>query len=225
MNFAAMPETRRLRRHLPMPIMLRSGHSAREVAEHEAAHVVTILATGGDALYVRTGNLAEFGRPNELDGMTICVVAAASLGTMALAGMIWDCAPHIGPLDAQMVLRWLQSHVGPRPRMHADKVRRLIRGAKSEAAQILVDNHSAVLAVADYIETKGTVFDGRTLRRVASKHMRLPPMTITPMASTWWLAINLDKRATRVIHEIGLGPALCIAQEEMSKKAFGRGAG
>ena len=45
MNLAATPEIRRLRRHLPMPIMLRLSHSARQVAEHEAAHVV---ATTGE---------------------------------------------------------------------------------------------------------------------------------------------------------------------------------
>lgn len=201
-----------------MPIMLRLSHSARQVAEHEAAHVVATLATGGDALYVRTGSLAEFGRLDDSDGMTFSVVSAASLGAMALAGMIWDCAPHIGPMDARIILQWLSYYVGPRPRMHANRVRALIRGAKSEAAQILVDNHSAVLAVADYIEAKGTVFDGRALRRVASKYMRLPAMTITPMANTWWRAINLDRKAQRIICAIGLGPTLDEAQKEMRRK-------
>lgn len=218
MNLAAMPEIRRLRRHLPIPIMLRSRRSVREVAEHEAAHVITTLAIGGDPLYVRTGNLAQLGRPDDLDGMTLSVVSVTSLGTMALAGMVWDRAPRLGPMDARIVLQWLHYYVGPRPGMHTSRVLDLIRGAKSEAAQILANNRPAVLAVADYIESKGTVFDGRTLRRVASKHMPLPVMTVTPVANKWWRAINSDKKAERDIRGIGLGPELRAAQEKMSTR-------
>lgn len=216
-SLASSPLVRRLRRQLPIPVMTRNSHTRRQIAEHEAAHVVVAIAIGGDPLFVHVGKSlgGVAALSGQDDGLFVAMVPEAAIGVTSVAGMVWDKSDKIGPHDAMLLLHWMQTELGGYPQRFPSESAQMVAAAKGSAANILASNSSAVMAIADHVERFGTVFDGRTLRRIASRHMSLPRRKVS-LSEHWWKAINGNHGASATVASAGIGDFLDLARKELA---------
>lgn len=134
---------------------------------------------------------------------------------MSVAGMIWDKSDSIGPNDGLALLQWLQFELGEWPNRFPLDSAKLATSARKDAAEILADNKSAVISIADHVEYFGTVFDGRVLRRIASRHMSLPRRKVS-LSEHWWKAMNGHVGARSTVASAGMGGLLDLARKELA---------
>lgn len=211
------PLVRRLRRQLPFPIMTRppAGFTKRQRAEHEAAHIVVALALGGSPLFVHLGDTIG-GEPCGTGEAMFGVYAIGdAMGPISVAGMVWDHRDAIGPSDGEILYNWLSFYLGPWPSRYTAIRAHHVEMARSTAEDILEDNRGAVSEVADLFADRDSVFDGRTLCKIARKHM--PSRRNTPDFTTYWgRAIGGDEEATAPIVAIGLGNMLSLVRKELA---------
>lgn len=207
-----------LRRNLRVRTATDRRYTPRELAEHEAAHVVVAMATGADVLMVHVG--ATFGgeRLSNSDVDGICVMAMVSeFGHVAVAGMVWDMSDWLGPADAAMMLSHLRGELDEWwPMRRPLEVAGLIWKAIGDASGILAKYGDAVRAVADTIENHGgTVLDGSIIRKTVSRFMRLKKPPSYPHR-TWNLAMVGDVKASEAIADVGLEGLLKLAKRHAS---------
>lgn len=224
MKVSSLPIVRRLRRQLPIPILTRSTHTFRQVAEHESAHLVCAVALGGSALFAHVGatlggtSLSHHAEPGRLDGACAGAVSPADHGPFTVAGMVWDGAAAIGALDGVILLDWLCAHVGPWPARHRDRCVTLVNEAKRIATRLLSVNSGAVLALADLIErSNGSVFDARLIRRTVLRHMPTRPVrTVAAQEANWNGALRGDSAASTIIANAGLVEMVELVKKEIA---------
>lgn len=206
---------RRLRSQLGMNIEC-PKMSARQIAEHEAAHIVVGFHFGGECLFAHTGStLGDCVSPAENDGANVMVLPLDRKGAYAVAGTTWVKTAGIGPTDAELLLDWLHSEIGSYPNRSPVVRDRMIQKAKSEASLILFANSAAVVAVADVIERETSVWNGDRLRRVAARHMTMPP-SVMPLANyIWKSAVRGNRIAEVAVDLMGLAAYLEPVRKEM----------
>jgi hypothetical protein len=220
---------RRLRRHLPLPVITsRPGITLREVAEHEAAHVVVAVALGGAPLLVHVGNsfggvVTSFGG---IDGMLVSITSPEARGPVAVAGMVWDKSARVGPADGAMLLEWLSGQLGPWPSREPRRVAELIREASRRARVLLRTHRAAVLAVAGEIEAAVRAgeqpVDGDRLARAArrtSPNLSAVDDVARGYAQAWRRALGGDAFSESVVAEIGLGMVLQLTKTEIGRRS------
>lgn len=208
---------RRLRSQLGMRVAATCPRmSLRQVAEHESAHIVVGFKFGGECLFTHTGGILGESTPSDaIDGVTVMVLPLAKRGALAVAGMTWDKRDDIGPLDASVLLEWLQSEVGPWPnRMQADRDK-MIQDARATATVILHAHSDAVMTIANVIERELSVWNGAKLRIIATRHMLIPD-SVMPLANhVWRSAVRGNRIAEVAVDLMGLTAYLAPVREEM----------
>lgn len=197
--------------------MTRSSHTRRQLAEHEAAHIVVAIASGGDPLFVHVGKSlgGVAAASGQDDGLFAAMVPQAALGVTAVAGMVWDKSDKIGPHDGLILLHWIRIELGEYPHRFPSESARMVTSSKVEAAEILKLNGPAVAAIADHVERFGTVFDGRKLRRIYSEHASLPRRKVS-LSEHWWKAMNGNHGSCATVASAGMGDLLDLAKKELA---------
>lgn len=206
---------RRLRSQLGMKVAC-PKMSLRQIAEHEAAHIVVGFQFGGECLFTHSG--AKFGQyvsPFDTDGVNVMVLPLEKRGAYAVAGMTWDKRNTIGHSDAQVLLDWLHAAIGSYPKGSPAIRDKMTQDARATASVILFANSAAVMAVADVIERETSVWNGRRLKKVAAAHMAMPP-SVMPLANhVWRSAVRGNRIAEVAVDLMGLTAYLAPVREEM----------
>lgn len=206
---------RRLRSQLGMKVAC-PNLSLRQIAEHEAAHIVVGFQFGGECLFTHTG--ARFGQhvsPFDTDGVNAMVLPLEKRGSYAVAGMTWDKRGTIGHSDAQVLLDWLYAAIGSYPKGSPAVRDKMIQDARATASVVLHANSEAVMAVADVIERETSVWNGGRLKKVAAAHMTMPP-SVMPLANhVWRSAVRGNRIAEVAVDLMGLTAYLAPVRKEM----------
>lgn len=214
---------RELRRHLPMSIRVRAPHpiTLSEAAEHEAAHAVVALASGGDVAMIHVGptfgGMATCSR-NGFDGLTLGIGVMSGRGAFAVAGMVQTGADWLGAQDAVALLAWVRTLCGPYPSSCARERDGFIDGAKREASRILRRHRRAVRAIAGLIEERRTIldFDFRGMAKRASPSLPAPLPIATFAKKHWPRALAGKRHSVEIANLAGMGPVLELARKELA---------
>lgn len=219
-------KVRKMRKHLPLPIhiSLPFQNTIRNIALHEAAHIVVALAGSGEVLFAHIGSKLGAMRLNfggKTGGLCGTYLANDDMGAFAVAGMVHDGVSSIGPGDAETLYNWLVHMIGPWPGRERTNASQLVRQATMHAKRTIRRYAPAVVAVANLLERKVSILDGHDIRRVARRACPDIP-SASPSARLlmkYWRTALRDPNSAAVVNVewTGFGGVLKEARSELAK--------